>query len=213
MNKKLLVGVLAAGLLMTGCAPKDVIAIQGKTMHVVGDNLVMVDNEWKANEWAPTKANEMRAISLHDVQKLDKASYKSLKDKEIVGLYYGEVALGTKNDSSWKASAMKDGEKVELDASYALKCIRATYEEEDNNYLNDQWISNPKDAHVDALNENVFCLPFQEEADENGFTWDGNIVCIGEAGRYGVILAQYGNASSVDQAGFGIGLVYLGAAE
>lgn len=208
MNKKLLVGVLAAGLLMTGCAPKDVIAIQGKTMHVVGGNALNVDGEWVANEWAPTKANEMKAISLRDVQKLDGKLYKSLKDKEIVGLYYGEVGFGVK-EAGWTKDAMKDGEKISVDGSYTIKCIRAAYVEEDDTYINDQWISDPKTAHAEALTSNLFIATWQEAADENGFSWASDPVCTGEAGTYGVVLAQYKNASTPEKAGFGIGLVLL----
>lgn len=211
MNKNLLVSVLAAGLLLVGCAPKDPIALAGKTMHVVGANALKVDGQWVDNKWEPTAENEMKAISLADVKALDKDLYKNLKDKEITGLYYGEVGFGVK-EVGWTKDAMKDGEKITVDGSYTIKCIRAVYEEEDKTYLNDQWISDPKTAHAEALTDNLFIATWQEEADENGFSWSSDPICLGEAGTYGVVLAQYKDASAPTVPGFGIGLVLLEAA-
>ena len=211
MNKNLLVSVLAAGLLLVGCAPKDPIAIQGKTMHIAGNQEVLVNGEWKANAWEAKAENEMKAASLADVKALDKDLYKVLKGKDLAGLYIGDVRMGV-TSAGWTADALKDGEKVSVDGSFAIKAIRATYEEEDKTYLNDQWISDPKTAHAEALTANVFVPVWQEEADANGFSWASNPVCIGEAGSYKFVVAQYNNASTAEAAGFGFGLVFVEAA-
>lgn len=211
MNKNLLVSVLAAGLLLVGCAPKDPIAVAGKTFHIAGQQEVLVEGKWTGNAWEAKAENEMKAASLADVKAIDKDLYKVLKDKELVGLYIGDVRMGV-TSAGWEADAMKDGEKVKVDGSFAIKAIRATYEEEDKTYLNDQWISDPKTAHAEALTENIFMPVWQEEADENGFSWSGNPVCIGEAGTYKFVVAQYKAASAPTTPGFGFGLVLVEAA-
>ena len=209
MNKNLLVSVLAAGLLLVGCAPKDPIAVAGKTFHIAGQQEVLVDGNWTSNAWEAKAENEMEAISLADVKKLDKDLYNVLKSKDLAGLYAIDVRMGV-TSAGWEADAMKDGAKVKVDGSFAIKSIRATYEEEDKTYLNDQWISDPKTAHAEALTSNIFMPVWQEEADENGFSWSGNPVCIGEAGVYTFVVAQYTSASTPTTPGFGFGLVYQG---
>lgn len=210
MNKKLLVGVLAAGLLV-GCAPSDPIAVEGKSFHIAGQQEVLVDGTWTANAWEAKATNEMKAASLADVKALDKDLYNVLKEKDLAGLYIGDVRMGVAS-AGWNADAMKDGAKVSVDGSFAIKCIRATYLEEDASYLNDQWISDPKTAHAEALTDNIFMPVWQEEADENGFSWGSNPVCIGDAGTYKFVVAQYNAVSAPDTAGFGFGLVLVEAA-
>ena len=53
----------------------------------------------------------------------------------------------------------------------------------------------------------MFMPVWQEEADENGFSWASNPVVIGGSGLYTLVIAQYANASSPENPGYGIGLV------
>ena len=94
--------------------------------------------------------------------------------------------------------------------SYAFKIAQCSVDIDGDNkvYAEDQWIHDPKTAHSESLTPDTLFVPvWQEEPDENGFSWGSNPAVIGGPGLYTLVIAQYKNASSPDQAGYGIALV------
>ena len=103
---------------------------------------------------------------------------------------------------------MSDGKVWERNQGYAVKAIIEDYIEEDDVWSDYQWISDPKTAHLEALTPDTLFVPvWQEKADENGFSWSNDPVCIGKAGVYTIVVAQYKNASSADTPGYGMALI------
>lgn len=170
----------------------------GYTFHHVGGY----------GSWDPSAANLMKDATLEEVSKLDAEVGALLAKRNLKYLYVAEgLEIGT-SDAGWKANFKTVGGEIKVaNGSYTVKALRCTYDEEDETYINDQWISDPKTAHVEALNENIFYPTWQEEADEDGFAWDQNPVCRGGAGVYTFVVAQYKEASSAEVCGFGAALI------
>ena len=209
MNKKLLVGVLAAGLLMTGCASSKPIAFTtGQTVHVAGPTEVKVNGEWVANEWAATDNNKLAPASLADIQKLDKGAYEVLKERDIKALYTISFRIGENADTNNKEKALVNGELKEFDQKYAVKAIVATYEETDEVYNADYWCPSPESGKAESLTPaTLFVTPnHSDKDDENGFNHNSNPVCISGAGEYTLIFAQYATVLE-DSTVLGLGLV------
>lgn len=210
MNKKLLVGVLAAGLLMTGCASSDPIPFTtGQSVHLAGPHQVLVDGEWKTNEWAAKDYNEIEAASLKDIQKLDKDLYKVIKEKDIKALYMGQVRVGAEGtEAGWTTKVLKDGKVEEVDGSYCVKAIVATYESTDEVYNADYWVPSPESGKGESLTpDTLFVSPnHTDKADENGFDHNTNPAIISGAGEYTFVFVQY-NAVAENGAVLGIGVV------
>lgn len=178
----------------------------GKTYHTVGGNI---------GDWAVTETNGMTAVSLQDL--IDLGLKDTVKDL-ILNQDLSKVTAYVKTDytlinsQSWTSNAGvdKDGEQIVLSGGYTVKVIRAVYDEEDENYINDQWITDPKTAHAESLTPNTLFIPQWREEDTEGDglgKWDENPVCISGAGKYTVVVLDYGRPSSADVAGFGLGLV------
>jgi hypothetical protein len=163
--------------------------------------------------WACKDDNKMAATSLKEIAALNaegEAVAKKLKeDGKVKYLYMVEINMGDKSSGYTKAM-MINGKKYTDDACYTFKVIRGKYDAEDKSYSNDQWIPDPKTGHVEALTNNIFLPTWQEEADDNGFSWaDDNAITSG-AGKYALIVADYGLASSKDVFGFGLAMVKVG---
>ena len=155
--------------------------------------------------WSATKENKMEATSIAEVAKVDEALADKLVEKDPEFLYVKTgIELGTK-DGGFNAKFKKDGKIYSANGSYTVKSIRATYEEEDQKYVNDQWIPDPHTAQAEALTANIFFPTYQEAADEDGFEWSQNPVVTAGAGVYTLYVAQY--KAGVEGAGYGFGLV------
>lgn len=211
--KKILVVFLALMMIVSlaacGAEPlKD----EGHAAWVAHGQYLLADgteNGWNGKDSALYEASALTAISLKDVKKLDGALYDTLSDKDVKYLYSIDLLFGT-NDAGWTTNFLKDGKLFRANGSYAFKIAQCTVDEDGENkvYAEDQWISDPKTAHAESLTPDTMFMPvWQEEADENGFSWASNPVVTGGAGLYTLVIAQYNNASTPEQAGFGIGLV------
>ncbi|MBO4452721.1 MAG: hypothetical protein J5793_02180 [Clostridia bacterium] len=171
-------------------------------------------NGWGDKSSDLYEASALKAISMKDVKDLSEDLYKALSGKEVKYLYTIDLIFGT-NDANWTTNCLKDGKLYRANGSYALKIAQCTSEVEGETkvYSVTQWISDPKTAYVEALTDNIFYPVWQEEKDENGFSWADNPVVIGGAGLYTVVIAQYKNASAAGQPGYGVGLILKEAKE
>lgn len=170
--------------------------------------------EGKAVEWNYTEQGAMTAASLADVAKVSKDMAKTLKGKDLKGLYIYEGALigcTQHGFAGWNTDAMKNGEKVSLDGGYCVKAIGCTLDDLTGGYLSAQWTPDPHTACVENLTPKTFFVPtWKEAADENGFAWNSNPVCIGGAGKYTIVVASYNatvDESKSDSYNFAMGLV------
>lgn len=176
--------------------------------------------EGKAVDWKYTEQGEMKATSLAELAKISEPMAKTLKDKKLKGLYVYEGALigcTQVGHAGWNADAMKNGEKIQLDGGYCVKAIACTLDDLTGGYLATQWIQDPHTACVENLTPDTYFVPvWQEAADENGFAWNSNPVCIGGAGKYTIVVASYDatvDETKVDSYNFAMGLIKTEAKE
>ena len=188
------------------------LADEGHAAWVAHGQYLLADgteNGWNGKDTAVYEASALKAIALEDVKAIDADLYTALSAKDVKYLYTIDLLFGT-NDAGWTTDFLKDGKLYHANGSYAFKIAQCTVDVDGDNkvYAEDQWISDPKTAHAESLTPATMFMPvWQEEADENGFSWASNPVVIGGAGLYTLVIAQYNNASSPEQAGYGIGLV------
>lgn len=196
----------------------DPLADEGHAIWCAHGNYLLVDgtaNNWNGKDSELYEKSALKAISLEDVKAIDAALYETLSKKDVKYLYTIDLLLGT-NDAGWNSKCMINGVKNNANGSYCFKVAQCTVDVDGDNkvYAEDQWISDPKTAHAESLTPATLFMPtWQEQPDENGFTWADNPVAIGGAGVYTLVIAQYNNASSPEQAGFGIALVLKEAKE
>jgi hypothetical protein len=167
------------------------------------------DNGWGDKSAEAYEKSALTAIALEDVKAISEDVYNALKDKQVKYLYTIDLLFGT-NDVGWTTKCLKDGKFYEANGSYAFKIGQCSVEAEGDSkvYSVDQWISDPKTAYVEALTPaTVFYPVWQEEKDMYGFSWADNPVIIGGAGLYTIIVAQYSNASSAGNPGYGVAAV------
>ena len=225
--KKLVVILLALALVFslaacgeaktetTAAAP---LADEGHAAWVAHGQYLLADgteNSWNGKDSALYEASALTPIALDDVKAIDEDLYNALAAKEVKYLYTIDLLFGT-NDAGWTTDFLKDGKLFRANGSYAFKIAQCTVDVDGDNkvYAEDQWISDPKTAHAESLTPATMFMPvWQEEADEFGFSWASNPVVIGGPGLYTLVIAQYANASSPEQAGYGIGLVLKEAKE
>lgn len=186
---------------------------------VVGQHEIKFGDEWVVNEWniindkETGKNNLMTAISIADAREIDATVGEALSKKNVKFLYKAEVRLGA-TDAGWTGRARFDDKNWVGNGSFAIKSLFGTYDAETDTYSNDQWVSHDHDAHVESLTPKTLFYPtWQEAKDENGFEWSSNPMCIGEAGVYTYILAQYEEVSSETVCGFGGALILKEAYE
>lgn len=170
--------------------------------------------EGKAVEWNYTEQGAMTVASLADVAEVSESMAKTLKGKDLKGLYiYKGALIGCTQVgfAGWNTDAMKDGQKITLDGGYCVKAIACTADDLTGGYLSAQWLPDPHTACVENLTPDTFFVPtWKEAADENGFAWNSNPVCIGGAGEYTIVVAAYKGTpdeSKVDSYNFAMGLV------
>lgn len=175
-------------------------------------------NAWNGKSAELYEKSKMEATSLTAIKAISEDVYTTLKGKSLKALYKSEVVLGV-NDAGWTSNCMKDGKVYKANGSYCFKAAQCSIDYEPSEtdpdtqvavYAEQQWIPDPKTAHCESLTPSTLFMPvWQEAADDHGFSWASNPVCIGGAGKYALIAAQYTTVSSATDAGFGIGLVKL----
>lgn len=185
-------------------------------------NFLLSDGE-TANSWNGKSAelyekSKLEATSLNAVKEISEDVYTTLKGRSVKALYKSEVVLGV-NDAGWSSNCIKENKVYKANGSYCIKVAQCSvnYEPSETDpdtqvavYAEQQWIPDPKTAHCESLTPSTLFMPiWQEAADDHGFSWASNPVCIGGAGKYALIAAQYTTVSSATDAGFGIALVKL----
>ena len=170
--------------------------------------------EGKAVEWNYTEQGAMTVASLADVAEVSESMAKTLKGKDLKGLYiYKGALIGCTQTgfAGWNTNALKNGEVVSLDGGYCVKAIACTADDLTGGYLSAQWIPDPHTACVENLTPDTFFVPtWQEAEDDNHFSWSSNPVCIGGAGEYTIVVAAYKatpDESKTNSYNFAMGLV------
>lgn len=174
-----------------------ILAREGYSYHYVGGY---------EGSWTTTEKNLMEATSLKAVGQLDDNLGKKLAAKAPKYLYMAEITMGA-SGAGWTSFAMENGKRMKLDGTFTVKVILGQYDDEDENYTIQQWIPDPKTAHIEALTDNLFVPIWQEALDDNGFSWSDNPVVLSGAGEYYLIIADYGKVSDADNAGYGFALI------
>lgn len=220
--KKVLVMLLAAVLILSfaACTQKapEPLADSEHELWVAHGQFLLADgtqNAWNGKDASLYEASALKAIALDDVKAISEDLYTALSKKEVKYLYTIDLIFGT-NDAGWTTNFLKDGVLYKANGSYAFKIAQCTSDVDGDTkvYSEAQWISDPHTANVESLTPATAFYPvWQEEADENGFSWASNPVVTGGAGLYTVVVAQYKNASAAGQPGFGVGLVLKEAKE
>jgi len=167
------------------------------------------ENGWNGKDTAVYEASTMTAASLDDIKALDAALFEALSSKEVKYLYMTDVIFGT-NDAGWTTDALIDGKMFKANGSYAFKVAQCSTDKDGDKvvYAEDQWISDPKTAYAESLTPSTLFMPiWQEEADENGFSWASNPVVTAGPGLYTIVCAQYNAVSAAGTPGYGIGIV------
>jgi hypothetical protein len=187
------------------------------TYHAVGGYV---------QDWTPTEENTMKAVSIADVAlySTDVADYLTeMNAKYTKGEKAGIKALFLMEDyvldnqpenASMSPALVKDSEGnttlVALNQGYAIKCIRAYYDDVDETYINDRWISDPRVAHTETLTPDTLFMPKWVETpalgEEHLGKWDDNPMCIAGAGLYAVLIVEYNVVGNATTAGFGLAL-------
>lgn len=130
------------------------------------------------------------------------------KGAVVTGLYSIEKVEFGVADAGYTKPCMIDGVKKIANASYTGKIILTEYGAEDETWATQQWVPDPHTAHVEVLTPSTYFAPsWQEEADENGFSWSDDSVVIGGAGLYTVVLAKYSTPASEDSCNYGLAYI------
>ena len=214
--KKIITILLVAAmvLVLAACAGTSKVVLEDKTheLWVAHGQYLLADgtqNGWGGKDNAVYEKSALKAIALEDVKDISNDLYTALSKKEVKYLYTIDIIVGT-NDAGWNCKFVKDGKVYVANGSYAVKIAQCTSDVDGDTkvYAEAQWISDPHTAYVESLTPaTIFYPTWQEEKDENGFTWADNPVVTGGAGLYTLVVAQYKNASAAGQPGFGVGLV------
>ncbi|MBP5230879.1 MAG: hypothetical protein ILO68_04040 [Clostridia bacterium] len=220
--KKLFVVLLAALMIFALAAcqtvSKEVLKDDTHAAWVAHGPYLLADgtqNDWGGKSTEVYEKSSLKAISMADLQTIDADVFNTLSQKEVKYLYTIDVQFGM-NDAGWKTDCLIDGKMYKANGSYAFKIAQCNAETEGDAkvYSEEQWIHDPKTANAESLTpKTLFMPPWQEEPDENGFTWAGNPVAIGGAGLYTIVIAQYKNASAAGTPGYGIALIKKEAKE
>ena len=212
--KKVLAVLLTAIMVLSlaACSQPKPLADEGHALWVSHGNFLLADgteNQWNGKDPELYEKSALKAISLNDVKAIDQSVYDALSKKKVKYLYTADVIFGT-NDAGWTSNFLKDGKLYRANGSYCFKIAQCSVDADGDNkvYAEDQWIHDPRTACVEALTPNTLFEPvWQEEADENGFSWASNPVVTGGAGLYTIVIAQYENVSTKENPGFGIALI------
>lgn len=169
--------------------------------HAVGG----YEGTWMAND-----DNKMFACSINQVKSYDEDLGNTLKSKSLQYLYFSKIYVD--DVAEWIAYAVVDNERVEYNGGHAFKCIECIYSEEDELYVINSWLPDPAYGgvkNVEALTDNIYMPPYQEQSDEYGMNWSNNPVLTSENGDYLFVMAKYTYESTDTKAGWGFGMVKI----
>ena len=180
---------------------------------LTGPNCIQVDgvkaSENKGKEWDfGGDSFELKPIELAKVKDINEGVFNALtaKGEEVKGIYtLANVTMGLTKEG-WGQNFKKDGKLYKANASYVAKIIKTKYNGEDDAWATQQWIPDPKTAHVEDLG-NYWSPTFKEAADEDGFEWSQNPVVTGGSGVYTVIFAEYTGGASFEHCNYGVAFV------
>jgi len=196
-----------------------VLADEGHALWVAHGQFLLADgtqNAWNGKSSDLYEKSALKAISLNDVKAISEELYNTLSSKEIKYLYTIDLIFGT-NDAEWSTNFLNtEGVLYKANGSYAFKIAQCNADVDGDTkvYAEEQWISDPHTANVESLTPaTVFYPVWQEEVDENGFSWASNPVVIGGSGLYTLVIAQYKTVSAAGTPGYGVGLVMKEAKE
>ena len=166
-------------------------------------------NDWNGKADALYDASKMTATSLLDVSKIDGNVAKTLSKKDIKAIYKYEGAyIGfADHEAGWTKNFMDGEKRMKADGSFVFKPALCSYEADDAVWSEDQWIPNPKTAHAESLDGNMFIPTWSETKDDYGFSWADDSVVTSGAGIYTIVVAVYNTVSSAEKAGYGIACV------
>lgn len=226
MKKNLLTVFLTLGcaFVMAACTPKggnsstpaptptptptpvSAYTVAGVFMSKDGEHPV----DWKYTEQGKMEKSDVAAVKAIDAEV--GAALEANDKLEEVYVYEGALIGCTEGGyAGWTAKALVDGSVVDFDGGYAVKAIQCDYDAEDDKWLSSQWIPDPHTACAENLTpETLFVPTWQEEADEHGFKWNDNPVCVGGAGKYTIVVAVYdvpADETKTDQYNYGMALV------
>ncbi len=209
--------VFGAALAMTACQtggsskpledPDHKVTLHGEVILADGTK-----NGWNGKAKELYEKTLMTPISVKDAKAINADVGALLAKRNVKYLYkYEGIQFGHPDASDWKAYFAKDGKFYAADASFVFKAATLNYIEEDDKYAEEQWIPDPKTAHVESLTPDTYFTPtWQEAPDEYGLSWASNPVVTGGAGVYTVIVAQYKEVSAADVCGFGVAAIKTG---
>ena len=211
--KKFVAFLLAALMMLSlaACTAKP-LTDEGHNCWVAHGQFLLADgteNSWNGKDSALYEKSALKAIALSDVKAINADVYNTLSKKEVKYLYTIDLLFGT-NDAGWTSNFLKDGKLYRANGSYCFKIAQCNVDQDGDNKVSaeDQWISDPKTANVEALTpDTVFYPVWQEESDEYGFSWASNPVVTGGPGLYTLVIAQYKNASAPNAPGYGVALI------
>lgn len=219
MNKKLFCLPLVSVFALVACGKEPVLEDAEHMWVIHGDNAFAetVDGDVVANGWNGKsadlyEASAMEAVSMKDVKDASEDIFAAIGSKAVKYAYMKEhVAFGL-NEAGWTVNAMRGGNKVTCDGTFAFKVSKITTSEDElvgKSYAEDVWMPSPEAGAVESLTPSVlFMPPHSQTADENGFDHNSNPVVIGGAGIYTVIAVEYANPTDFQ---YGIGLVKVAA--
>jgi len=163
--------------------------------------------------WGPNEGTQMDgATTVAAVKALDAELGAALEAKgdAVKAIYYSMIQVGT-TDGGWSTNAKVGDKLYSYNGSFTVKAIKGHYDEDTENYITDQWIPDPKTAHVECLTPKTLFIAsnWAEEKDDDGFDWTANPVAVGGAGWYYLIVVDYGQVSSTEVYGYGLALVKI----
>lgn len=218
MKKNLLVAALAmaAAVGCVGCGSKydATVKADSENQWFIHGQVVLADGEtqngWNGKAKELYEASKMTATSVEEISKVSTEVADTLATKNIKYLYTEVIWAGIQS-TGWSANFKgTDGKIYKADGSYAFKAVKATYDEAEEVYSEQQWIHDPKTAHVESLTPSTYFSPvWQETADKDGFSWASNPVITGGAGKYQIVVAQYTEVSAATVPGYGIAAIKL----
>lgn len=171
----------------------------------VADYLTKKNEELAKNGKPGIKALYMAEDYVLDNQPENPSNAPAIvKDLSKIGLTLDDVPENNR---------FEEGYLVSLNQGYAVKCVKVMYDELDDTYFADRWISDPKVAHTESLTPETLFIPKwvekAAEGEEHLGEWDDNPMCIGGAGLYVVVMVEYNAVSTADTPGFGLALIKL----
>jgi len=178
-------------------------ALHGEFVLSDGSN-----NGWNGKDNELYEKSTMTAISLEEAGRIDADLGAALAGKQVKHLYkYVGAEFGTREDVTRKIRVKKDGKFYYANASLSFKAVKLNYDAEEEVYAETQWIYDPKTAHAEVLAGDMFIPTWQEQPDEDDFTWASDGAILSGPGVYTVVIAEYNVAVGPTTPNYGIAVI------